>query len=309
METINIFEKKVSAFKNIRSQEPVTMKIGYLLFSDEVELLVTEYRKDMSKEKKENLPCFTTSGVFKRRDDKSIIEYSGIACIDIDAKDNTDVENFNRLRELVETIPYVAYCGLSCGGKGYFILIPIKHPEKHREHYLSICDDFERCSITVDRSCINVSRPRIVSFDQDAYINENAQVYTREKTEIKGNHKKLTNTGSFKISDKKLQKRLSITKRDVIMNRNYDKIMDILCWIDARKIDITINEPQWYAIGTALADEFGVHGRELFHRVSRHYPKYSRQETDSKFDHCLKQFGYTFGTFIHYAERYGCIVF
>lgn len=56
--------------------------------------------------------------------------------------------------------------------------MPIAHPEKHREHFNSICEDFERCEISVDRACINVSRTRTVSFDASAYVNENARVYT-----------------------------------------------------------------------------------------------------------------------------------
>lgn len=305
-----IFKREVSVFKNVISTKPMAKsKVEDVLFNKEVEPLVEEYRKTKSKQKKLNLPCFIPSGVFEGRYDRSIIKHNGIICIDIDAKNNTDVKNFNKLRKLMDIIPYVAYCGLSCGGEGYFVLIPIKNPEKHREHYLSICDDFERCNITVDTSCKNVSRTRIISYDKDAYINKSAQVYNREKAEREVERKKSTNTDYCKVSDDilryKIGKRLRMTEADFYGNQNIFKVEAIISSIDKDKIDITETERQWYEIGVALADEFGEYGREFYHRVSRYYPKYSRQETDRKFDHCLVQFGYAFGTFLHYAKEYG----
>lgn len=122
-------------------------------------------------------------------------------------------------------------------------------------------------------------------------------------------YRQSTNIDTSKISDKvqrfKLNKRLKMTKLDFEINPNLSTVDYILFCINKDEKDITGKERQWYKIGAALADEFGEHGREIYHKVSKHYPKYNRKETNNKFDHCLKQVGYTIGTFFHYAELNG----
>jgi hypothetical protein len=41
-------------------------------------------------------------------------------------------------------------------------------------------------------------------------------------------------------------------------------------------------------IGIGLGREFGEPGRQYFHEVSRYYPGYNPQETDTQFNNCLK---------------------
>ena len=183
MEKVNIFDRNVSWFANVKksTQPKGVTTISRIIRgrNSQTRSLIEEYRKTGDKTIKESLPCYTVSGTFNTRNEKSLISHSGIVCIDIDEDKNLDVENFSEIKQLIDQIPYVAYCSFSCGGKGYFVLIPIKHADKHREHYESICNDFERCGITVDRKCIDVSRLRCASLDDDAYENYEAIVYTR----------------------------------------------------------------------------------------------------------------------------------
>ncbi len=310
MKTINIFDKEVSWFDSIYEKEASNnCYLKDILFDSNeiIETMVDRYRENPSSKAKCELPCFTPSGVFNSRNDNGLVEHSGIICIDIDAKDNSDVENFEEIRELMEYISYVAYCGHSCSAKGYFILIPIAHPQKHREHFTSICDDFERCNITVDRACINVSRTRTVSSDYNPYVNKDATVYTRLKEVQNEYSRKKINSN---VENKKELRMITKRKRMVNISRVEDpilyfKVKHVLSWIDKQKIDITKNEPQWHKIGIALADEFGEFGRDLFHEVSKYYPKYSKWETNRKFDRCLTLFGYKIGTFFYYAARNG----
>lgn len=324
MKTENIFKKEVSWFDSIYENEPsANLSLGEILF-DRTRLtktLVEEYQKmveleeiegypdDESKQLKKQLPCFTPSGIFNSRKNSGLTEHSGVVCIDIDAKDNLDVANFYEIRQLMRHIPYVAYCSHSCSGEGYFVLIPIAQPEKHREHFISICDDFERCKISVDRACINVSRTRTVSFDENAYINENTTVYTRLKDASYVASLSAKSTPA-NITDNR--QRYLIAKRKKMTNENWIedpinlcKLKDIISWVNKNKIDLTETEQQWYQIGVALADGFGEYGRGFYHEVSRYYPKYSKQETNNKFDHCLTSFGYKIGTFFHLAKEYG----
>lgn len=54
------------------------------------------------------------------------------------------------------------------------------------------------------------------------------------------------------------------------------------------QVDITEEYNDWINLGFALAGAFREDGRPLFHQLSRFYPKYNQQETDAKFDECLK---------------------
>ena len=48
---------------------------------------------------------------------------------------------------------------------------------------------------------------------------------------------------------------------------------------------------KWQRVGFALASELGEDGRRLFHRLSRHYPKYRQKEANRQYDQCLKGHG------------------
>lgn len=295
IQTVNIFDREVSWFTSIYEKESRSSYSFKILLTDYggemISDIVDKYRNNMTKENKLNLPCYTPSGIFKTKTNDGLIQHNGVVCIDIDFKDNLDVENFEDIRDLIDEIPYIAYCGHSCSGQGYYVLIPIENPEKHQEHYEAICDDFERCNISVDRACSNISRTRSVLFDEGAYMNERAQVYTRTK---KVKHDLAKDKDSSHAFDD---------------SQNADKIQSILAWIKENEIDITGKERQWYEIGAALAHELGEEGREIFHEVSKYYPTYSERETNYKFNHCLKQSAYTIGTFIHYAKENGWKMF
>lgn len=58
--------------------------------------------------------------------------------------------------------------------------------------------------------------------------------------------------------------------------------------VDALGLDLTATYDSWLRAGFALASEMGEDGRGLFHRLSRHYPKYRQREADKQYDQCLK---------------------
>lgn len=286
METKNIFNQDVSYFQHIRSINPgAKVSLIKLLTSHKHKKAIDEYRKTRSEAIKLSLPCYSPSGVFTKRKDKCLEEHSGLICVDIDYKDNTDVLNFENLKQLIIQIPYVAYCGLSCGGRGYFVLIPIKYEERHREHYTAICEDFQRCGISVDRSCINVSRLRFVSYDDTAYFNENAVVYSRMLE--------------------------SEEKSDNIEIKNYDlkttqgRMEKLIGAIMSQKLDITRGYDRWRNIGAAIGCHYGEYGRGYFQSISRFHPKYDPVETSNQYSACLKLKNFSIGTLFYLAKESG----
>lgn len=293
MKTMNIFEQEVSYFYNLKSTKPLgTTSIRKVLEVKKCKFQIEEYRRTGNPDIKMSLPCYTVSGVFSERKESGLIKHSGVVCIDVDLKDNSKVGNFKALKSLITKIPYVAYCSLSCSGEGYFVLIPIEHLNKHREHYGAICDDFERCGIKTDRCCIDVSRLRIASFDDEAYFNEQAVVYTRTvsvepEKQDKKNDFESGKTANFNFENTAI------------------RVEAIVHEILEKQIDITTPYPAWFEIGAALANHFGSCGRKYFHDISKFNKEYDKQKVDDQYTACLTTRKFTIATLFHYARLNG----
>lgn len=287
----HLFEAKVSFFRSVRGKShPVSLgKLLCALTSGEwrgtVEAVRNEADEAKRKALKQGLPCFTPSGAFSGRKAADLTEHSGFISIDLDAKDNA-VPDFDRLKELLPKCPNVAYCALSAGGKGYFCLVPIADPAKHRAYFRALCRDFGKCGLTVDRSGVDECRKRFVTYDPAPYINTGAEVYDytcdeKERPEAR------------KISEKIPQEARS------------PLLLALLDWADARKVDLAGGYEQWFEMLCALASTFGEDGREYAHRLSEHGATYDPRDTDKQYDECLKHGGYdyTLGTILYYARK------
>ncbi len=204
------------------------------------------------------------------------------------------MEDLDQLKTLIEKVPYVAFCAHSVGGEGFYCLIPIKNPEKHREHFRSLQMDFARSGITIDGSCINVGRDRFVSYDPEYYYNPDALVYDMFVSDVP---KPQPNMGK---DWKSMPMDAHITPRLI------DELIQI---IEEREIDMTTDYNDWFALGCSIANYFGKDGRERFHTISKFHPGYSPKQTDAKFDDALRNINRSgnnsIGTFIQHARRAG----
>jgi len=147
-------------------------------YRKEVELIRTTKEKTDRNELKAQLPAITPSGLFTYRAEKNMIKHSGFIQFDIDEKGNEALTNYMELKNHICNIPNVAYCGLSVSGKGFWGLIPIAQPEKHKLHFKALEQAFKKHKITIDPSCKDVSRLRGYSYDPDGYFNHNATLFT-----------------------------------------------------------------------------------------------------------------------------------
>ena len=82
--------------------------------------------------------------------------------MDIDEKDNTNIKNYEGLKKELCKIPNVAYCGCSVSGRGFWLIIPIAFPEKHKQHFEFIRRFFEAKGLVIDKACSDVSRLRFM---------------------------------------------------------------------------------------------------------------------------------------------------
>ena len=289
MNKLNII---VSLFENYSDTTPKDINLYQLLTSSQYKNLVDKIRAepDVEKQKKlkSKLPCLTPSGTFKGSADKDLIKHSGLICLDIDEKDNPGLTNFKDLKQLVKTIPYIAYCGVSVRGAGYFVIIPISNTEMHRAHYTSLEMDFKRCGIVIDSACKNVGRKRFVSYDPSPYLNLNAETY------------------SFIAEPQNASKTFGAGNKVEEMAEIATEVARIISVISSNQIDISGGYMQWFELGCSLANTFGDSGREMYHAISQYSASYDYDVTDRKYDECLKgNYKYSIGTFFHYAKQYG----
>ena len=75
----------------------------------------------------------------------------------------------------------ICYAGKSIGGNGYFLILGIKYPDKHKLHFDYIEQWFKQTSdIIIDKNCSDKTRLRYYSYNDDSYhINENAPILVK----------------------------------------------------------------------------------------------------------------------------------
>ncbi len=281
----SILDIQVSCFRNCTSpDDPQSVNLLSWLNSDKHADKVRQIRAINDKAQrgkiKKTLPAITPSGTFSRHEAAALISHSGFIGFDIDHVDDIDL-----VKQGISHIVNVAYCGLSVSGRGLWGLVPIRYPERHTEHFRALCNDFARYGYTLDKSCSNVDRLRIYSFDPDAYFNHEATPYI-----------KLFTPPPAAVPRYERPADESVTRENV------EKIISRIT------MDITANYgEEWFPIGAALANEFGESGRQYFHEISKHHPDYHPGETDRMFDHCLKgsYSQVTIASLFHIAKSYG----
>lgn len=293
MKNKNILEVEVSCFKNyITTTNPETVTLCDWLNNDEHRQVVEAIRATDNPEKrkllKSSLPAITPAGVFADRGTGAEpLQYSGIMCIDIDKHDNEHIENFDSLKTVLSNISNVAYCGLSVSGNGYFLLVPIAYPLKYEQHFDAFVEALSEIGINADKACRNVSRLRGYSIDDNAYFNSNAEVYRVLKFPPKPQRK------PFEIKD-------ASSKVDLLISK--------MC---INNIDITADYKDWFAVGCAIASEYGENGRQKFHCISAKNSKYNTAKCDIQYNRCLRTYtgkGFTIASFFYFCKRCGLTV-
>ena len=137
-------------------------------------------KKDADEIKK-MLPAVCFSGTFSRRKDSELIQHSGYIVLDFD-----NVSNIDQKRDELCAIRHITAVWLSPSGNGLKALVKIERDTMHKEHFDALMTDFP----DIDKTGRNVSRLCFESYDQDIYINLDAETYT--KLPVKKEHKKLT---------------------------------------------------------------------------------------------------------------------
>lgn len=174
---ISFFKKPIT---NKKPQRTVTLlQVYQAICGQYYEPMISQLRTISDKEeqrrfKGKNLDYITPSGVFSYDNDNSLISHSGILCMDLD-----DVEDTETLKQqLIDDINFITlFLFRSPCGKGlkWFIQIDLSVCD-HKTWFSAVREylmtTYGLSDKQVDKSCANVSRACFMSFDPDAYINE-----------------------------------------------------------------------------------------------------------------------------------------
>lgn len=323
----SILQVPVTLYANFKDAQGIgTVMLGDFLLSQEYQqqvedlrsiiaecngdLAVAKKRRDYQR-KKTMLPCITASGLFARRKKDEIIAHSGYICLDIDKGDNPNI-NIEQVRNVLMSRPEVAFAAHSCSGQGYFAIVRLSNPEYHLQHFWALQQDYRRNNIVIDAACKDTTRFRAATYDPDPYINPYAFAYNKilmeePKDGLLRPEASLPQTVQSTTSERA---RYGGAKR-VWHGGNYvdpyDRMEKLVSRIEQRMADIAPSYDDWLHVACALVGAFGERGRDFFHRISSQSGKYSREDSDRKYNQIMREGSkrYNVGTIYYMAAQQG----
>jgi len=172
----------VTIFKNIRETEtPFFKDVTYLLdrikegkSKDLCNKIRNEKNKTNRNDLKKQLPAICFSGKFNKRSDASIVEHSGLICLDFDGypKKKEMLED----KERFQKNKYVFSVFVSPSGLGLKVLIKIPaEPDNHNKYFNSLKKEFD--SPYFDTTSKNLSRVCYESYDPLLFLNTNSSLW------------------------------------------------------------------------------------------------------------------------------------
>ena len=199
-------ENTITIFQNIKETEaPFYRELNTILkrikegtSKDLIAQIRGEDDKNKRNELKKKLPAICFSGKFNKRKDTSIIEHSGIICLDFDGypkqKDLLqDKERFIKNK-------YVHSIFVSPSGNGLKVLVRMPpDAENHGKYFNALEKEFN--SNYFDRTTKNISRVCYESYDPLIYINENSFVWETLAEEEYKEKNTYRDKPTIKISD------------------------------------------------------------------------------------------------------------
>jgi VirE N-terminal domain len=185
----SILNRIVSRYDNYAGQANDVNLLMYLNDTSHKEHVLKIRAKATKAERDELkvfLPGITPSAICSpTRSAKNVIAHTGLICFDLD---KLPPEKMNDIFNIVISIPFVAYCGLSVSGTGFWGLIPISNKAKHLQHFEAMKIYFKEMGIDIpdpinnrlwgfDVAVKDISRFRYQSFDENDYFNHSAQIF------------------------------------------------------------------------------------------------------------------------------------
>lgn len=256
-------------------------------------------------ETKKHLPGATLSGLFEPWEDDCVSkdgrkyravvsrrethlkQHTGWLAIDIDLDDNQQLTDFDNIRMVCRFRPEIALLMRSCSGTGYFGLVRLAYPERHKEQFKALLKEYAALGITLDKQCGNIGRVRFASWDdpQHIYINERAIAYKGVEADVP-QVMPLCEYGSYDsnyirngLMAQPLGNRSSLAfwQDQRVRDRLIEVVVKALV---SRGVNITEDYDDWVKTGWALKGH--PYGERLFHELSACSRKYNAMDTAHK---------------------------
>ena len=283
---------KISKFNNPKDTTPFEYDLEKWLLEtiNPPKLLlnaVNRYRNSMNKEIKSKLPCITVSANFKdHRSEKNIKEKNPLIVLDIDryakkGKHNLCVDML-LVKEMFMNHPCTLYCGYSVSGDGIYAIIKLYTSDSLEKYFDYFQEKLANIGINIDGSCKDYARLRFFSHDSEAYYNPKAKRYKLPVEKVYVPFEPIASIG------------------------DEEKVQAIIEVIERNGIDITSSYGDWTKIAGVLNNNFGVNGRDYFHRLSKMNFEYDHSNCDRKYRQCSKMNKVTsLGVLFNICKDYG----
>ena len=266
-------------------------------------------------ETKKMLPGATLSGLFALYEDDSLThpgqrvmvsrreshlkQHTGWLAIDIDLADNMQMSNFENVRMICRFRPEIALLMRSCSGSGYFGLVKLAYPERHKEQFKALLKEYAAIGITLDKACSNIGRVRFASWDdpEHIYINENVVPYKG----LEGEQSQLVSLASrqtYRSHHENVGYRTEDNSHFWEQQRAQDRLIEVIVQeLVGNHRNIAESYDEWVKVGWALRSHpYGIH---LFHQISRCSSKYNEAQTNLKWQQLGNSQTVTYNYLVH----------
>jgi len=177
--------KKVTIFKNVNAvNDPYIItidKVVQRIKAGRSSLIINELRATEDKKKrteiKKRLPSICFSGTFKKREDKSLVEHSGLIAIDFDHVN----ERLQELKDRLKKDKYTFMLFISPSGDGLKLIVKIPASAKTHAFSASALTDYYKDEKLDEFK--DVSRICFESYDPDIYYNPESEIFITLKEE------------------------------------------------------------------------------------------------------------------------------
>ena len=174
----------VTIFQNIKDTDTPFFRDVHLILDiikdgagatkDLVKRIRLEKSKPERQELKKQLPAICFSGTFNKRTDASLIEHSGLICLDFDGY--TKQKELLQDKENLSKNKYVFSVFISPSGNGLKVLVKIPADADNHTMYFNSLEKYF-ASPYFDKTSKNISRVCYESYDPLIAINENSSIW------------------------------------------------------------------------------------------------------------------------------------
>ena len=266
-------------------------------------------------ETKKMLPGATLSGLFALYEDDSLThpgqrvmvsrreshlkQHTGWLAIDIDLADNMQMSNFDNVRMICRFRPEIGLLMRSCSGSGYFGLVRLAYPDRHKDQFKALLKDYAAIGITLDKACSNIGRVRFASWDdpEHIYMNENVVPYKG----LEGEQSQLVSLASrqtYCSHHENVGYKEEDNSRFWEQQRVQDRLIEVIVQeLVGNHRNIAESYDEWVKAGWALRSHpYGLH---LYHQLSRCSSKYNEAQTNMKWHQLGNSQTVTYNYLIH----------